>query len=328
MITQILSNNSIQKKKKERGKTIIREDIFSKNVTEFIRSKVNQKEFFLAYYLTGKYSGALKVCREGNTNLCEHLHQEADFFFIDHVRNPITKNFIQAIALPAKAYLAYKHQRYADAIKLSEETLLIDEALEKEELIEIHIHKLQQFQNIGRIYHRRKQFDRWIEISIELLNYQLMLVPPSQYPSMWSFVKLKKCNDLLQKRMIIQVLDEIINFCFFDFSTRVAFQKQIFNQLHFTEKSYLLSDLLQKWIDAKNCFWEVNQEEALQQLSSFLTNEVPGVNLSFLKIDLLIDAFYGCTSEEDQLTIVNTISSYHIPKGIQTTILNALHRST
>ena len=120
--------------------------LFSKSLDE----NIPKDRIRVVKYLTARYQKVVAEARRNKINLSQQFLKEIEQTKVDLSNEE--EQLVKVFALPAKAYLFYKQSLYNDALKATIDTTIIDEHLEECGFPILHYHRIQQLQNICRIY--------------------------------------------------------------------------------------------------------------------------------------------------------------------------------
>ncbi|PZU19369.1 hypothetical protein [Chryseobacterium geocarposphaerae] len=180
---------------------------FDEGITQMINSICEYKRNFLFYY--ENYSGALKESRSGNILAAEALISRAKKYIDKSVLSKEENKLYDLICTPVDAYLFYKKKDYVTAIKMTKETMILDSYFEEQFPI-VFYHKIQQMQNISRIYFREQKINEALEVlklifSLLINKTEITYFDVHYHPSF-----LERNNEGLRKSMIYDVFNELV----------------------------------------------------------------------------------------------------------------------
>lgn len=230
------------------NKIIRTEDIFSDNITEFIKDRTSKPEYETIFFIIGEYIKALNFCKEKRIALAEYYFSYADNLRDTQITKPLFFNFIRATEYPAKAYYYFKLKDYDNALKKTTLSIEIDTLLENDDIDVMQMHKIQQVHNLARIDFKRKNYENWLKKINSILNYLINLQEPNDLLFKWDKFKLEKIDGVLVQRMIMQVLNETLFFILgLSENLKNLYFSKLLDTIEIENDRYLLLEQIRDW---------------------------------------------------------------------------------
>lgn len=181
---------------------------FDEGITQMINSICEYKRNFLFYY--ENYSGALKESRNGNLLAAEALIARAKKYIDKSILNQEEDKLYDLICTPVDAYLFYKKKEYAAAIMKTKETMMLDSYFEEQFPI-VFFHKIQQMQNLSRIYFREQKINEALEVLKLIFTLLINKTQITHFDVDYHPIFLERNGEGLRRSMIYDVFNELVS---------------------------------------------------------------------------------------------------------------------
>ena len=197
--------------KQEKGHT----NRYSNELNKQVKIALNNNEEYKTFhYLFSKYMMSLNLARNKNIKLANLIFYEGEIVFNSLSSNQDFQKIINIIRLPLLSYLNYKFQFYNDAINNLKTTIIESEYLSNKYSFEVlYFHRIQQFQNIARVYFSQKKIKNWKILMRNILLYQFELEDKIICEDLRVEKSIIPQINNHQDVMIDQILRETIKFC-------------------------------------------------------------------------------------------------------------------
>lgn len=181
---------------------------FDEGITQMINSICEHKRNFLFYY--ENYSGALKESRKGNILAAEALVSRAKKYIDKSMLNEQEDKLYDLICTPVDAYIFYKKKEYAAALMKTKETMMLDTYFEEQFPI-VFYHKIQQLQNLSRIYFREQKINEALEVLKLIFTLLINKTQITYFDVHYDPAFLERNSEGLRKSMIYDIFNELVS---------------------------------------------------------------------------------------------------------------------
>ena len=222
--------------------------------------------------LWDKYETGLKHSREGKLHTAEQVFAEADRYRHQLSQTALMSRLVDVLALPSVAYLRYKQARYQEAEALLVAAIDSDAALLTEGFYVLEYHRVQQLQNIARLYFRRGRLAdgaRMIAGGLRFLLYGDP--PPVGNGSGWSTENSALIPAQLGSDMAFQLTSETVGVFLTHPTHGEALGKEAFADLTRWEARTEDEVALRAWFTLKEQYYTGRFDEFLAGSVPFLT---------------------------------------------------------
>lgn len=272
-------------------------NIFDTIFQAAVARKFTKQEAFLLNAVLSYYGKALLEARRGFLNTAEFYYKKAEEHFEKGrtAYSPDLRAYMEVYIAPNKAYFEYKNKRYDKALEALLLAIDMQGKLE-DEIPVIHMGKVQQLHNVGRMLFRQKKYEEAIRINKMILRY-LMLEEAPEFHGRWDKKYFEEGSQSLRSAMIHQVFEELVAN-----QTRYTFpysKKEIFYDVFFDLKKYQPLNEEDKayghWINGMDAIYNGRNEAFLFNLKALLSAR--GTRFDVLKYDLLSNAMQVLNNE-------------------------------